>query len=319
VANPAAEYVPAPLFPGLLFDEVALNKFFHQLALARAISLTTEFKWVNAGSTTLNVLYGLKNVLTLGNAAGPGYVETRGASGADLRAITEKQLPGLRKTWAEKAKQGPEQLIPWMEKLEKERQAHLTDMRKLQLEARKTNEEVDRLVNEAIFYIASVKFASELALATLGMAPFGGVAGVFLRLGVGLGYPIFLHLLSIGEGKKASVIGTMCTTVATGVKAAGDNASSFVGEGEGPIMKAVEAGTVNKSKDEIAKIKALKKKHGNLSKANQAKLRAEKAKVKVGKMNMSVLGTIASGVSVYFYYKSCQDSATSYFEALEGM
>jgi hypothetical protein len=317
MAAPKDEYVSAPLFPALIFDIEKLNLFFRQLALARAISATTEFKWEKANNTTLNVLYGLKYALTLGNAAGPGYMAMTGASSKELREMTERQLPGLRKSWAEKAKQGPQQLIPWMEKLEQERQQHKKDLLKLQLEARRTNEEVDRLIGEAIFYIASVKFASELALATLGMMPFGGVAGVFLRLGVGLGYPIFLNMLSIADGRQASVVGTLTTTVATGVKAAGENASSFVGEGEGPIMKGVEAGTVNKSKDEIAKLKARKLKHGNLSKANQAKMRAEKAKIKVGRANMAVLGTVASGVSVYFFYKSCEGSAEAYWEALE--
>lgn len=307
------------MFPALLFSEEALTGFFQRVALARAIGVTTNFRWESVNNSTLNALYGLKYVLTLGNAAGPGYVQTQGASGAELRRIAEQQMPGLKKTFAEKARMGPDHLVPWLEKLEKERQRHITDMQKLQLEARKTNEEVDRLVNEAIFYIASIKFASELALATLGMMPFGGVGGVFLRLGIGLGYPVFLSLLDIANGKQASIVSSLSTVAATGAKAVGDNAASFTGEGQGPIMKGVEAGTVDKHKKEIADLKALRKKHGNLSKKNQVKLRTERARVRVAKANLNVLGTIAGGISVWFYYKSCEDSAAAYWEALEGM
>lgn|GEM_PF-4664384 len=302
---------PVPTASAFVFDSNKLKRFLYQVAAARVAAGTTGARWAEyKSSRALNAIYALKNALTLGHAAGPGFVETGGLSPLELRRQINEYYPRLWSEFTRQARQGPGPMKAW---LDRQQRLYEDDMRYLQrvfLEARQINQAVDEALRVIIFRLAEIKFVSEIALNILGLIPGGGAMGLAVRLSTGVGYPIFVNVVD-NWGRAGAVQMTLSVAAST----AAQNLPSLAGEDL--VVAKAQFYLVDKPSLEAARLRAVRKLPGGWkgAKVKQTVL-AKECDAALANLGIKVTTTALTGVACWFCYQSCQDSARQFWETL---
>ncbi len=301
-----------PTADAFLFDSGKLKKFLYQVAAARAAAHATSATWSDyRSSTVLNAIYGLKQILTLGHAAGPGFVEVHSPEPRKLRQEINQYYPRLWREFAEKARQGPMPMKAW---LDAQQAKYADDMRYLQRvfqQARQINQQVDEALRVIIFRLAEIRFASEIALNIAGLIPGGGTLGLAVRLGVGLGYPILVNLVDNWSraGAVQMLLSTSLTVAAQSLPSAGT---------EDVVVQKAQAILVDKPSLEAARLRAMRKLPGGWKGARvKHAVLAKQADAAMASLGIKVTTAGLQALACWFCYKSCQESAEQFWKTLE--
>lgn len=293
------------------FDKAKLQQFTYQVAAARVLAATTTARWKDyKASRTLNFFYGLKSAITLGHAAGPGFMEVDAAASSEVRQKIAKYYPSLWSEFRSAVRQGPPTMKSWLDRQQRLYDSDIHYLKRVFQEARQINQQVDEALRVIIFRLAEIKFVSEVMLNVLGLIPGGGALGLTVRTVIGVGYPIFVNVVENWNrvGAAHMVLSTTTSTVA-------QNLPSLLGE-DAAVSKA-QLALVDKPSLDIARQKALKKMTGVFAgkKAKEALL-VKQANIEMTKLGIKVTAVGLQGLACWFCYKSCQDSAKSFWATI---
>lgn len=329
-----------PIAETILLDEAKVVAFLRQCAIARLINNTTSATWSEfSGSSVLNGFYAMKAPLlhAFGGSAKPGFVELGGITNRELRQRASQHCDSLLRAYHANLKQGPAVWVPWMQRQHELFERDVREVRQTILEARRTNEEVDRELQAAIFNLATTKFVMECLLQCLGIVPFGALPGVFYRLGVGIGYPVLCSFIS--DWNKASAAKVVLSVASTGAAATASSVPSFASEGD--LLKAGEAVFVDQKFAEAKRLleqaagkNAIRTQLraqglrgdqlGAAVKAQSARLVGQSQSVaggatmsRLGLAGLKVMGPALQGTSCVFAYYGAKQSAQDYWSVLE--
>jgi hypothetical protein len=294
-----------PVADALFLGEEQTKMFLHSVSCARILAQTTTAVWKEyKDSGVLNFVYGIENFFTPGGKAGPGFAEIETANPKEVEAKINAYFPKLYEEFQRTAKGGPQQIVPWLTHQQSLFEDDRKYLRRVFLEAKKVNQDVDELLRVAIFRWAEVKFASETMLNILGLIPGGGAVGMFVRLGIGTGYPIFVS--AVNDWHKASGAKMLFSAVLGAVK------SNLPGVGsDNYVMAKANARLVNKP---LQQAYLLKWKGGRVNKQAAACKNADAA---LGKIGLQATATVLTGLSCYYAYQGCQDSANQFWATVD--
>ncbi len=248
--------------------------------------------------------------MTLGQAAGPGFVEIEGLSPQKLRRQIDEYYRRLWKEFTVQARQGPVPMKAWLDRQQSLYTDDMAYLRRVFLEARQINQQVDEALRQIIFRLAEIKFVSEIALNILGLFPGGGALGLAVRLGVGVGYPIFVNVVD-NWGR----VGAAQMTLSVAASTAAQNLPSLAGED--PVVAKAQFYLVDKPSLEAARLRAVRKLPGGWkgAKVKQTVL-AKECDAAMADLGIKVTNTALKGASCWFCYQSCQDSARQFWKTI---
>jgi hypothetical protein len=290
-----------PVVDALFLGEEQTRIFLHEVSCARILAQTTTAVWKDyKDSGVLNFFYGIGNFLTPGGKAGPGFAEIQTANPQEVERKISEYYPKLYTEFQQTAKSGPQQIVPWLNRQQSMFEDDRKYLRKVFLEVRKVNQDVDELLRVAIFRFAEIKFASEVMLNILGLIPGGGAVGMFVRLGIGAGYPIFVS--AVNNWQRAGSCNMLFTAVVGAIKANLPSVGS-----DSYVMSKANAALVNKPLQQAA---LLKWKGGRVNKQLAVCKNSDAALAKIG---LKATTTVLTGLSCYYAYQGSQDSANEFW------
>jgi hypothetical protein len=259
--------------------------------------------------------------------AKPGFMELELKRGTNLRVESEARAVALWKGFAAALEESPEAAKKYYDKQGLSLIRNLKELNRIRLEVRQVNEQVDQLLQKALFNTATVKFTAELGLNILGLTAGCGVLGFLARTGIGLGYPVAVELINNWDD---AGLGTVSILAFAG--AVKTNVSSFFGEET--VMKKAELNIINEplakadaaAKEAHAAMRAAKgkaKTHAKGTPSPKAALKTANQKApaikQAAKVGLGRLGVALTGVSCYFAVSGSIQSGKDYQAMLEGL
>ena len=305
------------------FDAGKVDKLLRQVALVDILALNTQAKWIEVDANALNLIYSLKTVLTFGQSAKPGFLELTLPHGTNLRAQTDARTLALWKCFMQAFAKSPADAKKYFDNQVLSLNRNLKELGRLRLEARQINEQVDQLLQQALFWSYTTKFTAEIAMNILGLVPGAGLVGFLVRTSVGLGYPVAVELINNWDNASVGSISILAF-----LGAVKTNISSILTEDTTMAkaqLKLVNA-PVDKAKDAVRQARATAKELRAQGKSGNYALKQAKAQVPVVKAKsasraggLKTFGVALTGVSCYFAYTGSVQSGVDYQTALDNL
>jgi hypothetical protein len=305
-----------PCFP---FDAGQVDRILRQAATVQVIGLHSRMQWKEVDNTVLDTLYGLKWAVTLGNSANPGFVESSYTPGVQLRRQIEVQAEKLWKAFLQHFATGAGAAKDFIDRQSAGIKRSVRELDRLRIEAKGVNQQVDQLLQEALFWLHTTKFTAEIALNILGIIPGGGLVGFVVRTGIGLGYPVGVELInnwenaSLAKVSLLAFLGAVKTNIASIL-----TEDQTMGKAELKLVK----DPVKQAQAKAAFQKGLRKVGGGSSrgvKAANARLGTVKGNSAAAGFGLKTFATALTGVSCYFAVTGSIQSGEAYQEALESL
>ncbi len=304
--------------PGFAFDAGKVDTILRQAATVQIIGLNSTMQWKAVDNTALNSLYALKWAID-GQSAKPGFVETSFTPGLQLRRQIEIQTEKLWKAFMGHFANGAGSAKQYIDAQAAQMKRSVRELNHLNIEAKGVNQQVDQLLQEALFWLNTTKFTAEIALNVLGLIPGGGLVGFIVRTGIGLGYPVGVELINNWESASLSKVSLLAF-----LGAVKTNISSILTEDQtmGKAELKLVKDPVKQAQARVAFEKGMKKFGRGSSRAVKGanvRLGAVKGSAATAGMGLKTVATGLTGVSIYFAVTGSIQSGEAYQEALAAL
>jgi hypothetical protein len=236
-------------FKYIVYDFVAISRFFRSVALSIAIQRTTKMEWESYDqNTVINLVYAL-----FPYREKPGAVEVNLGTRHQVNSITDDLHYRFMSNWLGKvAAEGPKAGNAYVKEMENIRDNARRAVQQLYTSARFINSQVTAQLDAAIMDLCKVKLVASVGVAVIGIvsgvglfaaavsagstATVGGAtmicglkagAGGTAFAGLGLGHSLVQTGISAWEdGPMAEVVGLVWETGKAGVAETGGRAAS---------------------------------------------------------------------------------------------
>jgi hypothetical protein len=301
--------------PAFAFDAAKVDILLQQVAIANAVAVNTQAQWKNADNGVMSGLYAIKYLATCGNSCGPGFVDTSLRAGTSIHTEAQQIKQRLWTAFMREFTKGPG---PAKEFLDRQRlllQRRLKEIKQTAIEAKMVNQQVDDLLQQALFWTLTTKFTAEIALNILGIVPGGGVLGFIVRTATGLGYPVAVELINNWDKASAGKISILALWGLA--KALANNLSSILTEQQ--TMGRAELHLVKNPQERAAIQQALRKYQPGRMRTPKAQIRNTQLKANANGVMLGGLNAGLTGISIYFAVTGSIESGNQYQEALRSL